>query len=409
MNDVLEQQLIREFGSRATEVDADPTLAARVVARAHVVRRRQAVALSLTAAAAATAVVLAVSVPALRNADGPTPPPPATRTNSDTTVPSSGPIATGYAVNGLLQKDGSRTRTVLVFGQGPSAGSSVQLPAHWVVRRLGRSGDALVVLGTKVEQASADSESGTPFAAYVTPNGRITELRNVNASSVPVDSEGSVWAGAAGDAQLGAGPDGGRLGEVLARPDGDAIVTEDRQVPADQVILGLGPRTVILQTGATTWRPWTFGAAGQPGRALPGTATGWALLDTYPDGRVLLRAPDGLHLVHVDGSPGWVWSKPAQFHWGAAYSAGFSPDGSTIVLGVQEGFVVLSAKDGRLISFGGLVSPLGPGTWENGSTFLTEQYHGPDAPSQVWRCAASSGNCVPIDVRPGDIVLADAF
>ena len=408
MTDPLVQQLTRELGRRAADMGGDTTLAPRVLEQAHAVRRRRALVGSLAAAVAVAAVIVVATGPGLRGANGPKPPP-ATRTASldHTTVPSSGAIQIGYAVNGLLRSDGTRARTLVVLpAAGASGGSSVQLPAHWVVQRLGRSGSGLVVFGIVVTQADASSESGEPLAAYIGPTGRVTRLQELDPGAFPVNDDGSLWAAAARLAPVDTVQDS-RLGLDFVRPDQDTVVDKDAALPVDHVVGAVGPRSILVEDAQHTRRVWTFGAADQPGPALPGTTALWTVEDTDLRGDVLMRAPGAVHLLHADGAAGWEWRGPSAR---LGFAASLSPDGTKVALGANPGLVVLAAKDGSVITDGSgtdLGSHVGAVAWEGHDNVLVVQADD-SAPATVVRCSVSSGRCVPVAVPAGALVLADS-
>lgn len=411
MNDVIEQQLVREFGSRATELEADPALAARVMERGYVVRRRRTVGASLVAGVAAAAVILVATVPALRGEFSAAPAPAHRGIQPDPrAVPASGPLRIGYAVNPTPSAPGPRSTVVVPSASGAK---TVQLPARWRVERVAHAGSGFVIGGLIVESESGTSRTGSPFMAYVSAQGQVRQLKHLHTAAEPTTPDGLTWA-TVSLVSLSTEP---TFQVDFVRVDTDTVVQHPADVPAT-LLMGmsgaLGPRTLLLRDTREGQAVWTASDGATPKGTVPGYTALWELEDTSLHGSVLLFNPEGqLRLSRAQlepGHPGAVaWTVPVEGSAGLPPISAISPSGDLVAVRENGGLSFLNAANGAVLArelSGNAARPrVVQMAWEDDRTLVIAQ--GVDNTfGWLSRCAALSGRCASVDVLPGELILA---
>jgi hypothetical protein len=390
MTEQLVQQLTRELGLRATDMTSDPTLAARVVQQAGVVRRRRTVGVSVVAAVAVAAVVYVTTGPVLRLGNGPTPPP-ATRTvDRSLPAPSAGAPTIGYVVNGGPSQDHVTTRTVVHLG-----GRSIPLPKGWWVQRVNPSGAGLLLDVTLPEGDSS---------FYVGPDGSIQRLPGLAVGPMAMNRDGSVMLDTL-DVQLY-----GRL-RLVQVPSGAVTGVFPMPGATDTIPIGaIGPRSVVVSGTDNKLFVWTAPASGAgwvSSAPLRGPKAVSRVTDTDVGGAAIYTSPLGMTLVHANGSAGWTYASmpPDRIQYGPEFSA----DGSLVAAITDDRLLFVSSSTGArgvetdplpaAASYGGLY-------WEDTKTVLVDLRADGEKPWQVSlvRCSTVSLKCTQLTTK-GSLVL----
>jgi hypothetical protein len=392
MTDQLVQQLTRELGLRATDMTSDPALAARVVQRAGVVRRRRTFGVSVVAAVAVAAVVFVTTGPALRQGSGPTPPP-ATRTTVDRSrpAPPAGPPTIGYVVNGGPSQDHLTTRTVVHLG-----GRSIALPKGWWVQRVNPSGAGLLL--------DAALPDGGLRSVYVQPDGSVQERPALAPGPMAMDRDGSVMLDTL-EVQLN-----GRL-KLVDVATGNVTGIFPGPALKDVIPIGtIGPRSVVVGGSANTAFVWTAPATGNgpvTSTPLPGPKVVSRVTDTDVNGTAIYSSPDGMTLVHANGAAGWTYVSmtPDRIQYGPEFSA----DGSLVAAVTDNRLLFVSSSTGAR----GVETDLLPAAtsyaglyWEDARTVLVDLRANSEQPQTVSlvRCSTISLKCTPLTPK-GYLVL----
>ena len=407
MTDLMTRALIRELGLRATDMTAQPDLAARVINRGRIVRRRRTIITTTTVATgvAAVAVAFAIAAPAHPATSSPAHDNQSSSQHvTPTPTPARAPLiqlAQIQAPTKLASLNAMAYATT--DNQIHLAGRSYRLPRGWSVASIRTTAGGLVLHAELLTgTGKATRATGKDVLAYVSRTGSVRVLAGAHVPFV-INPAGTLLVADSAPVGGATGANEARLGFSL--PSGARVFSTP--LPASSVLAGFINNTTVLledENGSPVVWP-VAGHTTHPDRT-PGTQMA---ISTRLDRLYDTGDPDTLSLIAPDGTRRW---QNTNF---SGNVMGFAPSGASVALltpgkGIKQ-LTILNSSNGAvrqafpLSQFHLGVQDVVDAVWASDREVFVQWGGFQGANAHFARCTLGTAACVDLSVIRTQVLL----